>query len=282
MPKEAGARIKINKLLEEAGWRFFADEHGPANILLENFVRLRPEDLDILGDDFEGAKSGSLDYLLLDERGKPLLVLEAKKESINPLSAKEQARKYALSEKCRFIILSNGNLHYFWDLERGNPELITAFPKPDSVLGYKKTEANPASIATEVVNRDYIVLTQRPGYGDDAGWKAESERPAYEHANKLRFLRDYQIRAVRSLQQAVARGKDRFLFEMATGTGKTLTEQQSSSSSSARAMCIVCCSSLTGWSWKTRPRRHSWLTWQTTIQPLSLRKIGTTGDAPIL
>ena len=33
--KEAKARIKINKLLEEAGWRFFDDENGPANILLE-------------------------------------------------------------------------------------------------------------------------------------------------------------------------------------------------------------------------------------------------------
>ena len=30
--KEAKARIKINKLLEAAGWRFFDDENGSANI----------------------------------------------------------------------------------------------------------------------------------------------------------------------------------------------------------------------------------------------------------
>ena len=30
--KEAAARIKINKLPESAGWRFFADGKGPANI----------------------------------------------------------------------------------------------------------------------------------------------------------------------------------------------------------------------------------------------------------
>lgn len=30
--KEAAARIKINKLLENAGWRFLADASGPANI----------------------------------------------------------------------------------------------------------------------------------------------------------------------------------------------------------------------------------------------------------
>ena len=41
--------------------------------------------------------------------------------------------------------------------------------------------------------------------------------------NKLRFLRPYQLKAVHRLQAAVNEGKDRFLFEMATGTGKTLT-----------------------------------------------------------
>jgi len=30
MQKEAKARIRINKLLEEAGWRFFDDENGKA------------------------------------------------------------------------------------------------------------------------------------------------------------------------------------------------------------------------------------------------------------
>ena len=34
--KEAKARIKINKLLEEAGWRFLDDENGKANIALES------------------------------------------------------------------------------------------------------------------------------------------------------------------------------------------------------------------------------------------------------
>jgi hypothetical protein len=35
MPKEAHARIKINKLLEAAGWRFFDSPQGKANIALE-------------------------------------------------------------------------------------------------------------------------------------------------------------------------------------------------------------------------------------------------------
>jgi type I restriction enzyme, R subunit len=32
MNREATARIKINRLLEERGWRFFDDGNGPANI----------------------------------------------------------------------------------------------------------------------------------------------------------------------------------------------------------------------------------------------------------
>ncbi len=39
--KEATARIKINKLLEKAGWRFFADGNASANIQLEPSVSLK-------------------------------------------------------------------------------------------------------------------------------------------------------------------------------------------------------------------------------------------------
>ncbi|MBO5510887.1 MAG: DEAD/DEAH box helicase family protein [Oscillospiraceae bacterium] len=37
------------------------------------------------------------------------------------------------------------------------------------------------------------------------------------------MLRKYQVNALKALQKAVKDGKQRFLFEMATGTGKTLT-----------------------------------------------------------
>lgn len=221
--KEATARIKINKLLEAAGWRFFQDGTAPANIRLEPSVTIKSTDLDALGDNFEKATKGFVDFLLLDAKGFPLLVLEAKAEDKNPLVAKEQARKYAKSQSCRFVILSNGNLHYFWDLERGNPYVITSFPTPDSVTGYQKVTPNPQRLIEEQVGEDYIVRTQRPNYQSEAGWRNEAERPGYIQVNKLRFLRPYQLKAIHSLQAAVSEGKDRFLFEMATGTGKTLT-----------------------------------------------------------
>ncbi|HRZ81284.1 MAG TPA: DEAD/DEAH box helicase family protein [Candidatus Hydrogenedentes bacterium] len=221
--KEAAARIKINRLLEAAGWRFFPEGGAPATIRLEPSVALRPADLDALGEDFEKASRGFVDFLLLDARGFPLIVLEAKAADKDPLTGKEQARRYARSQNCRFVLLSNGDLHYFWDLERGNPHIITAFPAPDSVAGYKQVTPDPGRLTAEPVADDYIVRTLRPNYDAEAGWKNPAERPDYVKANKLRFLRPYQLQAVHRLQDAVRDGKDRFLFEMATGTGKTLT-----------------------------------------------------------
>ena len=113
MQKEAKARIRINKLLEEAGWRFFDTLEGRANICLETNVIITEQKLNELGEDFEKTKNGCVDFLLLDELGFPLVVLEAKKEGKVPLDGKEQARKYARALNVRFIILSNGNLHYF-------------------------------------------------------------------------------------------------------------------------------------------------------------------------
>jgi len=116
---------------------FFPRDGLPANVRLEPSVTIRSTDLDALGEDFEKASKGFVDFLLLDSNGFPLIVLEAKSEDKNPLFGKEQARKYARSLNCRFVMLSNGNLHYFWDLDRGNP---------------------------------YIVLTQRPNYKSEAAW----------------------------------------------------------------------------------------------------------------
>ena len=221
--KEATARIKINKLLEDAGWRFFDDLDGPANVVLEPNVKITDRDIEALGDDLEKTKDGFVDFLLLDEHGKPLVVLEAKSEGKNPLSAKEQARKYARSQNARFVILSNGNIHYLWDLEQGNPTVISAFPSPSDIGNHSAFMPDAERLAAEQVGLDYIALTQMPAYAQEAGWKVEAERPSFIEKTKLRFLRRYQLRAIERVQEDAKKGATRFLFEMATGTGKTLT-----------------------------------------------------------
>lgn len=64
-PKEAQARIKINKLLEAAGWRFFDDERGRANVVLEPNVKLTRPLVDAMGNNFETTGNGFVDFLLL-------------------------------------------------------------------------------------------------------------------------------------------------------------------------------------------------------------------------
>jgi type I restriction enzyme R subunit len=207
MTKEAKARILINDLLLRSRWRFFSDENGPANIALETHVRLKRKTLEDLGDDFEKTVNGYVDYLLLDERGFPIAVLEAKSEKFDPLVGKEQARKYAHSQNVRFVILSNGNLHYFWDLEQGNPVLITEFPTQDSLGHFHAFKPNPDALVGEKIETDYVAATQNPNYRNDPRWDDPAQQDAFIEDTGLKFLRPYQLRAIWALQAAVRKGQ---------------------------------------------------------------------------
>jgi len=221
--KEASARIKINGLLENAGWRFFDTVEGKANIQLEPGVVLTKSRLDALGNDFEQETKGFIDYLLLDEDGHPIIVVEAKKESIHPLDAKEQARAYAQKSHCRFVILSNGNTHYFWDTETGNPSIITEFPSLESLKHREQFKPDRDALADETVDEGYLARVKYPNFEDEPHYQDESKRNQFLRDNKLVVLRKFQIDAIHVLQHAAKEGNDRYLFEMATGTGKTLT-----------------------------------------------------------
>ena len=52
--------------------------------------------------------------------------------------------------------------------------------------------------------------------------KAKKPEASILWDNGLRILRSYQLESIHALQKSAERGNDRFLFEMATGTGKTL------------------------------------------------------------
>ena len=221
--KEAKARIKINKLLEDAGWRFFDNEFGPANIQVEANVKLSKTQIDALGDNFEKTKNGFVDFLLLDENGKPFIVLEAKSEDYDPLAGKEQARKYAKSQFVKYVILSNGNIHYFWNIYKGSPQVIITFPTYESVKESKALNADPAKLYSEEIAEDYIAVVKEPRYAEAPEYQNEETRAQFLRDRGLRMLRKDQVNALKALQASVREGNQRFLFEMATGTGKTLT-----------------------------------------------------------
>ena len=107
MPTEADARIVVDRLLREADWD------------IENKSVVSTE---------EAAADGRADYLLKNSRTRPLCVVETKRFSIDPYSAKTQTKEYAVSLGAPFIILSNGREHYFWDYENGDARPIIGFP----------------------------------------------------------------------------------------------------------------------------------------------------------
>jgi type I restriction enzyme R subunit len=220
MPSEAQARITINRLLEEAGWRFFPDGEGRReNIVCEHRISRRTfapnEDL---GRDFDRVPDGFVDYVLLNTDGRPVAVVEAKKEGIDPLAAKEQARAYAESLGVSHIFLTNGLVHYYWNLRQGNPVRVSRFLPLEQLGQAAEWQPDAARLAAAEVDENYIAVSQ------DAAWLAysESERREQMVNKKIRLLRDYQLDAIRALQRAASPTQHRFLFEMATGTGKTL------------------------------------------------------------
>ena len=220
MPSEAQARVTINHLLEAAGWRFQPDDQGRrANVSCENRVTRQVFSTGRdLGQDFEHAPHGFVDYLLLNDNRQPVAVVEAKRENVDRLTAKEQARGYAEGLGVSHIFLSNGQVHYYWSLRQGNPVRVSRF-LPLEELG-KSAEWRPDSerLAAVTVDENYIAVSQ------DAAWLSypAADRATIMVNKKIRLLRDYQVAAVRALQTAASPSRRHFLFEMATGTGKTL------------------------------------------------------------
>ena len=53
---------------------------------------------------------------------------ETKRFSIDPYSAKGQAKDYAVSLGAPFVVLSNGREHYFWDYNDGDARPIVGMP----------------------------------------------------------------------------------------------------------------------------------------------------------
>ena len=142
---ESNVRIIINELLKKSDW-ILPGSDGVVNV-----------DTEVQN------QSGIADYILKDKSDFPLCVIEAKKEMISPLIGKEQARGYANSLNCRFVILSNGVSHYFWDIEKGNPNIIDVYPTQEQLI-LRQDDFNPNRDNTEEIDEGYIANTQFPDY----------------------------------------------------------------------------------------------------------------------
>ncbi|MBW2109511.1 MAG: DEAD/DEAH box helicase family protein, partial [Deltaproteobacteria bacterium] len=183
MSTEADARMLIDKLLEAAGWA------------ITNKAQVSTE---------EASSDGRADYLLKDSRTRPLAVIEAKRFAVDPYTAKEQARDYAQSLGAPFIILSNGQEHYFWDYADGDARPIMGMPSQADL----ERRAN-IKIHRKGSLQESLSVIPYPGHFIFKGEEIKT--------------RPYQLKCLKKADDALVSGRRRMLFEMATGTGKTLT-----------------------------------------------------------
>ena len=139
---EPAKRVIINELLKESDWILIDSNNIKKNVEYE-----------------VSNKSGSADYVLYDDDRYPLCIIEAKANE--PLDGKEQARAYSKSLNCRFVILSNGHQHYFWDTELGNPQVIDKLPSQIELINLKNN-FNPKKelFKDDIIENDYVALTQ--------------------------------------------------------------------------------------------------------------------------
>ena len=142
--------------------------------------------------------TGRADYVLLDQSGRPLAIIEAKKQAIQPYTAKQQALPYAKQLGAPFIFLTNGELIYFWDYQNDDARIVNSFFSRRDLerLVHLRAERRPA--------------------GDGSRFRI----PTCVRA-KCRSLRPYQKEAMQALDRTVELGKRHFLIELPTGCGKT-------------------------------------------------------------
>jgi type I restriction enzyme R subunit len=173
LANEAFSRVKIDAQLADVGWS------------LKDGKSVRYE---VVCPDKSKA-----DYVLCNRHGHSMAVVEAKKASINPPEAEQQALAYAKQLRVPFIFLANGEEVWFWEWEK---------------------EAHPRKVATFFSQNDLERM--------DALRKLSVD-PLTVAIDKKVASRDYQGACINKLCKEMNLGRRKLLVSMATGTGKTRT-----------------------------------------------------------
>jgi hypothetical protein len=151
-------------------------------------------------------KAKRADYILYYKPNIPLAVIEAKDNNCHMGDGLQQALEYAGMLQLPFVFASNGDGFVFHDRTRQGGEIertlpLEGFPSPDELWNrYREWKGLPSE-SEPLVLQDY--------YSDG------EKGPRY-----------YQAGAVNAAVEAIAKGQNRLLLVMATGTGKTYTAFQ--------------------------------------------------------
>lgn len=148
------------------------------------------------------------DYILYLNESTPIAIVEAKDNKHAVGDGLQQAMQYAIMMDIPFAYSSNGDGFMEHDFLTGEERSISMedFPAPDALYARFKAGANHGEGLTQ---QEESVIRQ----------------PFYSGQNTYP-PRYYQRNAVNRTLDAIARGQDRILLVMATGTGKTYTAFQ--------------------------------------------------------
>jgi type I restriction enzyme R subunit len=151
-------------------------------------------------------KQKRADYILYYKPNIPIAIIEAKDNKCSVRAGIQQALEYAEMLDIPFVYSSNGDGFYEHDKGLTNGEIereiaLHEFPSPDELWRRYKILKGIEDEADKVVAQDYY----------DSGAK----EPRY-----------YQTIAINRTIESIAKGQDRLLLVMATGTGKTYTAFQ--------------------------------------------------------
>src|SRR6266446_4216153 len=152
-------------------------------------------------------KAKKADFVLYYKPNIPIAIIEAKDNNHSVGDGMQQALDYAATLNIPFVFSSNGDGFVFHDRTGTSAQKeatlsLDAFPSPKELWSKYCTWKGLTPKEEEVVLQDYY---------EDAGGKG----PRY-----------YQSNAINAAIEAIAKGRDRILLVMATGTGKTYTAFQ--------------------------------------------------------
>ena len=164
--------------------------------------------INIRGNIVARSKPKFVDYMLYLNDGKPIAVVEAKDNNHSVSHGLQQAMTYAQMMDLPFAYYSNGDAFYEHNFLTGQEQQIALdkFPTQDELVARYYAELNGGKGISDLEKK--IVL-----------------QPYYSSQNTYP-PRYYQRNAVNRTVEAIARGQQRLLLVMATGTGKTYTAFQ--------------------------------------------------------
>lgn len=194
---EEDIKVKfITPAIERAGWNTekqvkFEHSFTDGRIIVRGSVIAR-------------GKSKRTDYLLYYKANLPIAIIEAKDNKHSVGAGMQQAIEYALVLDIPFVYSSNGDAFLEHDMTTGIERNIPLdkFPSPEELWLRYKGEKNITQAQEKLITQPYF-------------FKIGDKTPRY-----------YQRIAINRTVEAIARGQQRLLLVMATGTGKTYTAFQ--------------------------------------------------------